>query len=237
MRQYLAKSAAKYSSLTEGDDVRKLLLINPNTSEDTTATMLEIAREVASLGTDITATTASFGVPLICNPEQLSVAADAVCQAANEYNEPYDGIVIAAFGDPGIERLRREQPVPVLGIAQASMIEAGANGRRFSIVTTTRELGTPIRQIAQNLVLADQLMSLRFTSSDAQALSSKPKQLLAELSEATRRAIHEDGAKAVIIGGGPLAQAARTLRDWFDAPIIEPLPVAVHRLAQCVSRG
>ncbi|MFT5510944.1 MAG: allantoin racemase [Hyphomicrobiaceae bacterium] len=236
VRQLRARSAAEHPSLTKGGDVPKLLLINPNTSKDTTETMLEIACEARSPGIEIDAATASFGVPLISNLQQLSVGADAVCQAVNEYIEPYDGIVIAAFGDPGVERLRREQPVPVLGIAQASMIEAGEDGRRFSIVTTTRELENPIRRIAKNLGLTDQLISLRFTSSDAQALGSKPKQLLSELSEATGRAIQEDGAKAVIIGGGPLAKAARTLRNWFDAPIIEPLPVAVYRLTQCVNR-
>jgi Asp/Glu/hydantoin racemase len=199
--------------------------------------MLAIAREAKPSGIVINATTASFGVPLICNPEQLSLAADAVRQAANKYQAPYDGIVVAAFGDPGVERLRQSQPFPVLGIAEASMIEAGAEGRHFSIVTTTRELENPIRQITKNLGLADQLISLRFTSTDAHALSNTPKQLLSELSEAARRAIHDDGAKAVIIGGGPLAKAARTLRNWFDAPIIEPLPAAVHRLAQCVNRA
>jgi Asp/Glu/hydantoin racemase len=51
------------------------------------------------------------------------------------------------------------------------------------------------------------------------------------LALACEAAIRIDGAQALVIGGGPLALAARALRPRFVVPIIEPIPAAV-RLAQ-----
>ena len=54
-----------------------------------------------------------------------------------------------------------------------------------------------------------------------------------ELAWLVRQAIEEDGAGAVVIGGGPLAVAARALAPRFPhCPIIEPIPAAVELVAQ-----
>ena len=47
--------------------------------------------------------------------------------------------------------------------------------------------------------------------------------------------ITEDFADAVIIGGGPLASAAKDLKQFFDIPIIEPIPEAVRYLSRMIS--
>jgi Asp/Glu/hydantoin racemase len=39
-----------------------------------------------------------------------------------------------------------------------------------------------------------------------------------------------DDAQAVIIGGGPLGEAAEALRARFDKPVLGPIPSAVERI-------
>ena len=46
-----------------------------------------------------------------------------------------------------------------------------------------------------------------------------------------------DGAAAVIIGGGPLSGAARTLREQFGRGIVEPVPAAVRRALMVLSEA
>ena len=56
----------------------------------------------------------------------------------------------------------------------------------------------------------------------------------ANLAAALKRAAHvvitTDGAEAIIIGGGPLAAAAKELRGRLAVPVLEPIPAAVRRL-------
>jgi Asp/Glu/hydantoin racemase len=64
-------------------------------------------------------------------------------------------------------------------------------------------------------------------------------ELVRALADICDLAVAADGAEAIIVGGGPLAAAGRTLRQrGFTAPIIEPLPSAVRlalarRLRSC----
>ncbi len=52
----------------------------------------------------------------------------------------------------------------------------------------------------------------------------------AALAGAIEVCIVQDGAEAVIIGGGPLGEAARKLQPMFTVPIIAPIPSAVARI-------
>ena len=46
-----------------------------------------------------------------------------------------DAVVLACFGDPGLAALKEIAKVPVVGMADASILQACAMGNRFSIVT------------------------------------------------------------------------------------------------------
>ena len=48
------------------------------------------------------------------------------------------------------------------------------------------------------------------------------------LADAVRHCINDDGAEAVIIGGGPLGEAARELAPMFSIPIVAPISAAVR---------
>ena len=60
--------------------------------------------------------------------------------------------------------------------------------------------------------------------------------LRSELAAAVRQCI-EDGAEAVVIGGGPLGEAAEYLRTQFDIPIIAPIGSAVDLMIAAIENG
>ncbi len=211
------------------EPVRRIALINPNTNTATTTRMVEIARGAANPGFDIAGLTASFGVPLIANPDALSKAGEAVLSFPDAAFAGISGVIIAAFGDPGADTLGRRLSVPVIGIAEASM-RAAAEVGRFSVVTTTPLLADSIRQRAAHLGLGDRLASIRTTEHDPALLMSDEAALRAALAVLIDVAVAKDGAEAVIIGGGPLAVVARTLAAHASVPLIEPVPIAVRTL-------
>ena len=209
--------------------MKPLLLINPNTNADTTKEMVEIARRTAPFGQVVDGVTARHGAPLIYNDAQLSVSASAVLHLAKTLDlTRYSGLVVAAFGDPGIDALRRISPVPVTGIAEAGIIEAAQNARRFSIVTTTPDLVDAICKRVEIYGYGQAFTGVRLTEGDVIAVMSDPERLEKGLLAACARAICDDKAEAVIIGGGPLAVHAVALGAHFDVPIIEPAPAAIR---------
>jgi Asp/Glu/hydantoin racemase len=208
----------------------RLALLNPNTNTATTETMAAIAREAASEGVSVAAVTVREGAPLITNPAAMAEAAHAVAAMAGELH-CYDGVIVSAFGDPGRAALAHLLPCPVVGIAEASMIEATeiSNGR-FSVVSTTPDLCGSMQETARHYGVDAALASVRVTRGDPATLMADEHRLDSALEALIRQAIDQDQARAVVIGGGPLALAARRLRAGCAVPLIEPIPAAVRRM-------
>ncbi len=178
--------------------------------------------------------TASFGSSLIVDEPGLECASKAVVAMLKEIDNDVVGVIISAFGDPGLETARPYTTIPCVGISESSMLAASQNGRRFSVATTTPKLKNTIESRAMRLGLSDYLASIRLTASDPVSVMADHATLTHELRIAIQTCIVEDLAEAVIIGGGPLASAARDLKQYFDIPIIEPIPEAVRYLSRMI---
>lgn len=98
------------------------------------------------------------------------------------------------------------------------------------MATTTPLLKAKIDALPDRLKLRSRYTGTRFADGDPQALMRDPSLLRAALARAVEACIAQDGAEAVIIGGGPLGEAARELQPIFAVPIIAPIPSAVRRI-------
>lgn len=204
----------------------RIALINPNTSRKTTDAMVGIAAAAAGRGTQIEGHTVRFGAPLITGPQALDVAANAVVALAPAL-AGVDAVIVSAFGDPGLQGLRARLDIPVTGIAEAAMAEAGASGRRFAVVTTTPELAPQIARTAKRYG-HDGFAGTWTTPGDPATLADDPAALKSALGNVIERAVAEADISAVVIGGGPLALAARSLAETSRVPLIEPISAAVR---------
>lgn len=207
-------------------------LINPNTSAATTRMMVKIARAALPAHFELEGVTATDGVPMIVNAAQLIASEQGVIKMATADAGQVAGVIISAFGDPAIDTVSRLIPVPVVGICEASMLEAAMGQRRFGIATVTPDLVESFGAKAKVLGLSHLFTGTRLTSGDPQALTADRDRLERALAAAAAQCFEDDGAEAVIIGGGPLGQAALALRERFSAPVIAPIPAAVARLVQ-----
>jgi Asp/Glu/hydantoin racemase len=140
------------------------------------------------------------------------------------------GVIVSAFGDPGLDDLRGKLRVPVTGICEASILEASFGGRRFGIATVTPGLVDVLARKADALGVGALFTGTRLTAGDPQALMAEPSALEQALAEAVERSLADDQAEAVIIGGGPLGRAATGIARRFSAPVIAPIPAAVRRI-------
>ncbi|MGV8872613.1 MAG: aspartate/glutamate racemase family protein [Rhodococcus sp. (in: high G+C Gram-positive bacteria)] len=207
----------------------KILMVNPNANSETTKLLVDVARSCFT-GTEFTVIgiTAGTGPSMITGAAQLRAAGPDVVTASLESIEQHapDAVIIGAFGDPGAPELRSLVDIPVVGIGEAAILRAAGSGRRYAIATTTGELTAELVALAEKTAPDGDFAGVFLTETTPLALATDPAASLAELGKAVDDAIAA-GAEAVIIGGGPLSDSARTLSLRTDIDIIEPIPSAV----------
>lgn len=213
---------------------RPILLINPNTSARSLAMMLAVAEPHAS-GFTLHGVHADAGVAMIVDEASLAASAPEVLRLGQAADAA--AIIVAAFGDPGLDRLRAAVSVPVCGIGEASILEAAAGGTRFGIATTTPGLARAIERRVQQLGCGAGFTGVRVPHGDPLTLAADPAAQLAALTDAVSACFADDGAGRVIIGGGPLSEAARSLRHRFGGRIVEPIPAAMRRVIAALGRA
>src|SRR5690606_837931 len=116
----------------DGEPMR-LLMINPNTSQEITDLVVSSARRVASPSTEIIGATGRFGARYIVSRAGAAIAGHATLDAYAAHGAGADVIALSCFGDPGLQGLRELATQPVIGMAEAACHQAAADGRRFAI--------------------------------------------------------------------------------------------------------
>lgn len=194
--------------------------------------MRAIAQRAAKSALAVAVATAEHSPPMIVTEDDLLAAAGEVVEIGRRHAADCVGIVVSAFGDPGLDDLRRQVDIPVVGICEASMRVAAQGGRPFGVATTTPLLVDAIAARAGALGLAGLLTGIRCTAGDPTALAGDKAALTQALGEMVEACISADEAQAVIIGGGPLAEAAGALEARFSTPVIAPIPCAITSLLE-----
>lgn len=215
----------------------KLLIINPNSSEASTSMMLKIAQSAlqqAGYGREFTVNgyTLSSGPTMLTKPADLDAAVNILINNDQlvQMAQNYDGVIVAAFGDPGLDFLACQLPIPVIGIGESSILEASLYQQPFGIATTTPELADSILTQVKNLNAHSFYTGIRLTVQSPLLLAQQPAQQIEELMQAVEQSIVLDGAQTIIIAGGPLGEAANALKNRFQVTIINPVEAACRRM-------
>src|SRR6186713_1445640 len=204
--------------------MRRLLVINPNTSASVSALLQTHVQAAAGLHVQVSTVTARFGAPYISDEAGYAVAAhaalDAWAAALAGAKQAPDAVLIGCFGDPGLLALRESSPVPVTGLAEAAFIEAARHGR-FAIVTGGERWGPMLQRLAQALGHAPSLAGIHTVAPTGAQLAADPAAARILLAQACRDAVRQLGAQAVILGGAGLAGMAAQLQPGLGVPLID----------------
>lgn len=203
-----------------------LLLINPNTTRSITDLVLKHAARFATRDTTLRGVTAAFGPRVVASRIGYTIAGHAALDALANDRRPRDAVVLACFGDPGLAALKEASRVPVVGMAEASILRAAALGKRFSIVTGGARWKPMLEEFVGSQGLGTRLASVRTVAPTGVDIARQPKAALAMLARSCAACV-EDGADVVILGGAGLAGLAEELSHRVDVPLLDSLACAV----------
>ena len=214
----------------------RLLIVNPNTSRVTNGRIRAIAAPLVRESDELEVLSAPSGIELIESVAQSIATIPAVLSVVDERHAQVDAIIIAAFSDPGLSDARQAASCPVFGISESAMKTAARIADRFAIITLNAELRDAIAANAVAYGYAEQLTGVRILPWSVATVSADPSSYRKAFAEACAQAVAEDGAGAVIIGGGPLSGIADAIADELPVPVLDGVRCAVEMALASGSR-
>lgn len=211
----------------------KLLVINPNTSPAMTAGIAAAARNVASAGTEVIAVQPSFGPLSIEGHFDEAIAAAGVAEQARLAPE-VDAVVIACFGDPGLDAAREATRAPVLGIAEAAFHAASMLATGFSVVTTMTRTCVIAEHLVHRYGFERRCRGIHGTDIPVLALESCSAEAINQIEQAAREALQRDRSGAIVLGCAGMASLCATLQQRLGVPVIDGVAAAV-KFAEALS--
>ena len=206
----------------------KLLLINPNTSTSMTEAIAKGARQVASAGTEIVPVQPSFGPLSIEGHYDEAFAAAGVAEQVKLSSKLNPAaIVIACFGDPGLEAAREATRAPVLGIAEAAFHAASMIATGFSVVTTMTRTCIIAERLVQRYGFEHQCRGVHGTDIPVLSLEETGTHIVDQIEEAARTALSRDRSSAIVLGCAGMTTLCSTLTQRLGVPVIDGVAVAV----------
>lgn len=216
----------------------KLHIINPNTSQAMSDKILHVAQH-ARRTADIEVLTSTQGPASLESHVDDALAIPGILLHAHalEKSKATDGILIACFGDPGIDAVRELSSVPVLGIAESAMRTAAMIGDRFSVVTTLARTLPTAQRIVQRIGLTQQCARLRACEIPVHALEEANTQCRTLLLEECQHAAQHDGIDAIVLGCAGMADLASTLSKATGIPVIDGISAGIQLLEGLAHQG
>jgi len=214
----------------------KLLLVNGNTDPAITALILDRAQAaLPRLGLPqlrLEAVTARFGARYIATRAAVAIAGHAVLDALAEHLRPdHAGAIIACFGEPALDAAREMLPIPVQGMAEASLAIGHRIAPRIALLTGGAGWVPMLEEFCAARGLGPDRVLVRAVAPTGDMIAADPAGALTLLAEAARAAVAE-GCGAVVLGGAGLAGLAQRLEGAVPVPMLDSLDCALLRAAE-----
>lgn len=217
----------------------RLLILNPNTSEDFTRAIAEAADAVKSAATDLICLNPASGPRSIESVYDELLSCVPCLDVLIARQAEFDGVIVACYGNHPVIRAAREMlRQPVVGIMEASLHLACVVGHSFSVISSGDRAIPMFWDAIRALGIEGRCASIRSTGTAVLALadsgSVNVEQLI--LKEA-RKAVDDDGAEVISLGCAGMAGLDRRLKDELGVPVIDGVAAAVKLMEAAVGCG
>ena len=182
---------------------------------------------MASPGTEIVGLTPYFGAESVEGNFESYLAAIAVMDRVMAYDQPFDAVIQAGYGEHGREGLQELLNVPVVDITEAAATTAMFLGHAYSVVTT---LDRTVPLIEDRLKLAglyQRCASVRASGMAVLELEEHPLAAMEAIVRQAELAIREDKAEVICLGCGGMAGLDERIRQRTGVPVVDGVTAAV----------
>lgn len=212
----------------------RIVIANVNTTRSVTDAIVAGACRAAAPGTDIVGLTPYFGSPSVEGNFESLLAAAAVMDRVVSYDQAYDAVVLAGYGEHGREGLQELVDVPVIDIAEAGALIAMLLGHRFSVVTTLARMIPLITDRLRLTGVLDRCASVRASGLGVLELEEDPERARSAIAAQALAAVREDGAEVICLGCAGMVGLQEAVQERVRVPVVDPVTAAV-KLAEALT--
>ena len=205
----------------------RILLLNPNTSQEMTCSIDMAAKQYARGDTEIVSLNPERGPRSIEGAFDRQIAIEASLEMVLKIKENFDAYIIACFADPGLQAFREALEGNVLGIAESAIFMACTLGHKFSILSVLARSKPSAENLVRQYGLWDRCASVRATGLSVLEVHSNRERLIARLTEEGRKAVEMDGAEVLLLGCAGMAGVDKMLQSVLNVPVLDGVVCAV----------
>ena len=217
------------------DTMKKILVINPNSSQKMTK---DIEETIFKAGVNAS-------VEVICMPESPNVlesftdytlAGTEIIKYFEKYDMTvYDGILLACFGDPCLFSLKEISPVPIIGIAEAAFSRALLLGYKFSVLAASSKAQPMMESMIDSYGLQARNAGTMTLGTKIEDFLSDPNLLTEKLITVILKA-KDNHAEVVIYGcAGMTMVSKKKIMEKTGISVIDPIISGVSTLLAMLS--
>lgn len=175
---------------------------------------------------------------LDCNTDEAFAAAELVKEAIKAESEGFDAIVIYCFSDVGIDAIRENVRIPVIGPGETSLAVANMICNRF-VVITTESINIPrtYRRLMRNGIAREKMTSVKALDVPIGELRVNPQATGEYLKAVCKRAVEEEQADGVILGCLGMASYGEMLEQELPVKVLDPAFIALAYAEMCARVG
>jgi allantoin racemase len=214
----------------------RLIVLNCNVSESISAVIDAAAKSAAANETEVITLTPSWGVASAEGYLDSQLAAVGMLDAIRHYDASYDAVVLAGFGEAGLQAFREYLDTPVVDITDAAAHLALLVAPRYGVLTSLSRTIVQIQDSLRNAGIFEHCMGIRAIELPVLELGSAAPMLPGPLIWQARRLV-EEGAEALILGCAGLAGMDRALSEELGVPVIDPVAAGVVLAESLVQLG
>ena len=211
-----------------------ILVLNPNTTDSITQRVAGLCRPLWPRDWQVQCVTVDLGAAYLASSLAVTVAAYAALERAAQWIDQHgrpDALLLACFGDPGLDALREGLGLPVTGLAEASFFEAHELGP-FGVLTGGTAWIPLLNTLAVSQGLSTNLVRVDAVQPTGAELAADPEGALKVLAAQCRSMVEQSSLQSIIIGGAGLAGYAKRLQDQVSVPLIDSVEAGARVLQQ-----
>jgi Asp/Glu/hydantoin racemase len=206
---------------------KPIVVINPNSTEAVTRAMDDGLAPLRMVGGPaIVCQTLAEGPPGVESQQDADSVIQPLCRTIATQEAEASAFVIACFSDPGLFSAREITKKPVIGIAEAGILNALTLGHRFGVISIlAASVSRHLRYIGAMGVGARLAADLPIGLGVTALADSRT--TLARMIEVGAALRDRHGADVLVMGCAGMARYRDDLEEAVQLPVVEPTQAAV----------
>ncbi len=216
--------------------MKRILIINPNTSAEMTEQCRLTAQRVKSDDVELAVISPSFGPRSLESFYEYTLAGFASIREYLRLEKEYDGILLACFGDPCLYGLKNVSKCPAIGIAEASFSLSCVLGQRFGLLVTTPSAVPMMFDLIRQYGFESRCAAIETINTSVLDTEAFKDESVRKLIEAGKAAISR-GAEVLILGCAGMTGMKAEIESALHVPVIDPVEAGYIMLEGMVRCG